>query len=157
MTFQSNLFYFRLNIPLALTQPDQFRNRISRNLDSFSQPQVSGTTIEIDLKDQNSNVFVRNTFARFMCQCSIKRISERLTKVLQTMLVQFQKSLSSDRITKIIIYFQTVDRRKCPLVGQISLQILNDSVLVIVKKTRGNPIEYARFFKFIVDQCTDLF
>lgn len=101
---------------------------------------------------ESSNVFVRNNFARFLCKGALKRVATRMEQVLQNMLVSFQKSTSND----FTLHFQTVDRRKCPLVGQIIIQTLSDSVLVVIKKSRGNPLEYVRFFKFIVDEFLDL-
>lgn len=139
-----------MSVPLALTQPDQIRSKPSGILDCFSQPQAAASS-EIDTHEC-SNVFVRNNFARFLCKGTLKRVADRMEQVLQNMLVPFQKS-TSDEFT---LHFQTVDRRKCPLVGQISLQALSDSVLVVIKKSRGNPLEYVRFFKFIVDEFLDI-
>lgn len=116
----------------------------------FSQPH-SAIDSEINFSS-SSRVFVRNSFARFLCNGTLKEVSSRLEDVLRSMLVPFQKSIHGN----LIIYFQTVDRLKCPLVGQFSLHCLDDNVLIIIKKNRGNPIEYARFFKFIVDQCVDI-
>lgn len=135
---------------MALTQPDQIRIKTSGILDCFSQPQASNYN-EIDL-NESSKVFVRNNFARFLCKGTLKKIVDRMEQVLQNMLVPFQKSLSNE----FTLHFQTVDRRKCPIIGQISLQNLDGSVLVVIKKNRGNPIEYVRFFKFIVDEFLDL-
>lgn len=123
------------------------RSRSGHGLNCFSQPQASGSNI-ID-SNERSNVFVRNNFARFVCSGTLKKVYNRLEEVFQTMLVPFQFIESG-------FHFQTVDRRKCPLVGQVTLQNLDGSVLVVIKKTRGNPIEYVRFFKFIVDKFTDL-
>ena len=135
---------------MALTQPDQMRSKTSGILDCFSQPLAAGSNV-ID-SSESSKVFVRNNFARFLCNGPLKKIADRMEHVLQNMLVPFQKSSSYEFTT---IHFQTVDRRKCPLVGQITLQNLDGSVLVIIKKDRGNPIEYVRFFKFIVDEFMD--
>lgn len=135
---------------MALTQPDQIRSRsrIAGIQDCFSQPHAaSSAEIAIDC-DESAKYFVRNNFARFLCSGSLKRTVEKMEQVLQNMLVSFRTSSSCG----FTLHFQTVDRRKCPLVGIISLQNLDGSVLVVFKKTRGNPLEYARFFKFIVDQ-----
>lgn len=144
----------RNSILIALTQPDQFRGRtfeINNKMNGFSQPH-SALDSEINFTD-NSRVFVRNSFARFLCHgTNIEDVSNRLEDVLKSMLVPFQKTLQNN----FIYYFQTVDRLKCPLVGQFLLHFLDDNVLVILKKNRGNPIEYARFFKFIVDQFMDI-
>lgn len=135
---------------MALTQPDQIISKPSGILDCFSQPQAAGST-EID-SIECSTIFVRNNFARFVCIGTLKKVADRMEQVLQNMLVPFQKSTSNE----FTLHFQTVDRRKCPLVGQIALQTLSDSVLVVIKKSRGNPLEYVRFFKFIVDEFLDL-
>lgn len=135
---------------MALTQPDQMRSKTSGILDSFSQPQAANSN-EIDM-EESSKVFVRNNFARFLCKGTLKKVVDKMEQVLQNMLVPFQKSVSNE----FTLHFQTVDRRKCPLIGQITLQNLDDSVLVVIKKNRGNPIEYVRFFKFIVDEFSDL-
>jgi hypothetical protein len=144
---------FRLSIPpLALTQPDQIRSKASVINDNFSQPpSSSANSNEIEL-NESSKVFVRNNFARFLCKGKLKKVLEKMEQVLQEMLVPFKKSLSSE----FTLHFQTVDRRKCPLIGIIRLQNLDGSVLVVIKKQRGNPIEYGRFFKFIVDEFSDL-
>ena len=130
-----------------MTQPDQLRIRSGYGLDYFSQPQALDSN-DNDT-DERSNVFVRNNFARFLCSATLQKASIRMEEVLQNMIVPFQSTENG-------FHFQTVDRRKCPLVGLISIQMLDSSVLVVIKKTRGNPIEYVRFFKFIVDQFADL-
>lgn len=151
MLFLLFYFVFRLSIQLALTQPDQIRSRATGIQDCFSQPNVSGVNdFSID-SDETAKYFVRNNFARFLCRGTLKGTSEKIENILQNMLVSFQKSTTS----KFTIHFQTVDRRKCPLVGLISMHILDNSILVVIKKTRGNPLEYARFFKFIVDEFSD--
>ena len=100
---------------------------------------------------QNSNIFVRNSFARFLCSGSVEFVYQGLCSIFRSMMVSFKKSES----TGYSLHFQTVDRRKCPLIGQAAIQVINDCVLVVFVKTRGNPLEYARFFKYIVDQLSD--
>lgn len=142
-----------MSLPIALTQPDQFRNRtfdMKNVMNGFSQPHPA--LVSDDISIESSQVFVRNNFARFLCHATLEKVSIRLEDVLKSMLVPFQKAFYPN----FMYYFQTVDRLNCPLFGQFSLQILDGNVLIIIKKNRGNPLEYARFFKHIVDQFTDI-
>lgn len=165
--------YCRYSVTLALTQPDlQILNRTASNpleFAGFSQPHCSGSSVKsrAEASESTTTIFARNSFARFLCKCNGSgseaegTISSRFQETLQNMLVQYQQSPN-----KLCFNFQTVDRRKCPLVGSISLQKIsnetteNDTtftfVIVIFKKNRGNPVEFIRFFKYIAKQFSDL-
>jgi hypothetical protein len=102
--------------------------------------------------EENLNVFVRNSFARFLCSGSIDSICDHLSSIFRSMMVTFQNSSSNEYY---YFHFQTVDRRKCPLFGKVIIQNIGESVLIVFNKSRGNPLEYARFFKYIVDQLLE--
>ena len=111
---------------------------VGKGFESLSQP---------DGTDGVHVPFLRNNFARICCQGSLLGVIRKIEAILKSMLVPHKLVLESQQIT-----FQTVDSRKCPLTGTFSFQTANDSVLIIVRKNRGNPLEYARFFKYLVDQ-----
>lgn len=49
------------------------------------------------------------------------------------------------------ITFSTVDRRRCPLLGDIRIQRIgsNDLWLVLFVRRKGDPLEFKRFYKAI--------
>lgn len=114
------------------------RVEAGKAFESLSQP---------DGTDGINVPFLRNNFARICCQGSLLSVIRKIESILKSMLVPHKLTHELHQIT-----FQTVDSRKCPLTGTFSLQAANDSVIIIVRKSRGNPLEYARFFKYLVDQ-----
>ena len=123
----------------ALTQPEPIRLEFLKETDSLSQPDSS-----------NSPQFCRDRFGRRTCIGSTFHNIRKIEGLLKSMLIPFKLSLESGMIS-----FQTVDGRKCPLSGTITVQSLNDQCLVVIRKTKGNPLEYARFFKYLVDRIND--
>jgi serine/threonine-protein kinase Chk1 len=55
------------------------------------------------------------------------------------------------------ITFTTVDRRKCPLQGDIRIQSFSDDLYMIsFRKSKGDPIEFKRFYKAVVGSCEEI-
>lgn len=124
---------------MALTQPDPIRQEFLQDTESFSQPDST-----------SSKLFHRGSFGRVTCRASVLHCIRKVESVLNNMLVPFKLSLELGQFS-----FQTVDGRKCPLAGTINLQSIGDQCLIIIRKTRGNPLEYTRFFKYLVDQINN--
>lgn len=90
--------------------------------------------------------------ARFYTRAPPAAVLGRLERQLNTMLVQHKIPPASNGIT-----FATVDRRKGPLTGDISVHSLSDDLaLVLFSKAKGDSLEFKRFFKFVVHGLKDL-
>ncbi|KAG4305191.1 hypothetical protein PORY_001361 [Pneumocystis oryctolagi] len=63
--------------------------------------------------------------------------------------------LSTSNVSIPIIY---TDKRKCPLQGQINIYRLKKNNLLMVDfvKSKGDPLEWRRFFKSIASECMDI-
>lgn len=52
------------------------------------------------------------------------------------------------------IQFQTVDKRMCPMNGEINIQTLaGGDCMVVFRRTRGDPIEFTRFYRAVQGSC----
>lgn len=112
----------------------------------FSQPVTSMTVNEAD------QVLHIQRLARFYTRAPMEAVLERLQKQLNTMLVQHKAPSGSNQII-----FATVDRRKGPLTGEITVHRLSDELnLVLFTKAKGDAIEFKRFFKFVISDLKDL-
>lgn len=63
--------------------------------------------------------------------------------------------LSTSDVSVPIIY---TDKRKCPLQGQINIQKIgkNNFLMIDFVKSKGDPLEWRRFFKSIASECMDI-
>lgn len=53
--------------------------------------------------------------------------------------------------------FSTVDKRKCQLHGEISIQPLNsDTHMISFRKSKGDPLEFKRFYKAVKEGAADI-
>ena len=52
--------------------------------------------------------------------------------------------------------FTTVDKRKCQLHGEINIQSTSQMQLVSFKRSKGDPLEFKRLFKAVVDSVSDI-
>jgi serine/threonine-protein kinase Chk1 len=52
--------------------------------------------------------------------------------------------------------FSTVDKRKCQLHGEITIQPVSTFQLVSFRRSKGDPLEFKRLFKAIIDSGSDL-
>lgn len=103
---------------------------------------------------------------------------KRLSSILDDFLVS--KSISTEGDVELIV-FSTVDRRKCPLTGEIRIQPIGPNtassahdtastwmpntscstesphlMLVHFRKSRGDPLEFKRFYQAIRAETNDL-
>ncbi|KAJ3402246.1 Chk1 protein kinase [Chytridiales sp. JEL 0842] len=93
---------------------------------------------------------------RFFSPCDAGTIFKRLGEVLQQCLVPYKLHSKMLKIS-----FTTVDRRKCPLHGDIRIQpVVNDvnelSYMVGFRKSKGDPLEFKRFYKAVAAACEDI-
>ncbi|KAI8816884.1 kinase-like domain-containing protein [Fimicolochytrium jonesii] len=155
--------------PMALTsysQPSDLRADAYANgsdaadgaragLVSFSQPMTvmdrygatqgatQGTQIE---RGGFMDLFPSVRLTRFFSDAGLDAISEGLQGALEGLLVPHKMTPVSKRIT-----FTTVDRRKCPMHGEIHVQPVSGGMhLIAFKKSKGDPIEFKRFYRAVL-------
>ncbi|KAI9095107.1 kinase-like domain-containing protein [Phlyctochytrium arcticum] len=121
------------------------------NYMSFSQPNRidfdNATQTQYTQHDTGGflDVFPSDRMTRFYSRASRDTICEKITQVLQTFLVPHKMHPVSRKIL-----FTTVDKRKCPLHGEINSQPAgSDLHLVVFRKSKGDPLEFKRFYKAI--------
>ncbi|KAJ1332469.1 hypothetical protein BSLG_008771 [Batrachochytrium salamandrivorans] len=132
---------------------------------SFSQPmrmavsqsptpalaRFTGTLSQIQHKHM-VNLFPSDRMTRFYSMASAGVVFERLSETLQQFLVPYK---IHQKLLKIV--FSTVDRRKCQLHGEISIQRATDEYhIVLFRKSKGDPLEFKRFYKAIHDAVQDI-
>ena len=52
--------------------------------------------------------------------------------------------------------FTTVDKRKCQLHGEVTIQPVSLAQLISFRRSKGDPLEFKRLFKAIVDSVGDI-
>lgn len=52
--------------------------------------------------------------------------------------------------------FSTVDKRKCHLHGEISVQAVSSVQLVMFRRSKGDPLEFKRLYKAILEYVKEL-
>lgn len=52
--------------------------------------------------------------------------------------------------------FTTVDKRKCQLHGEVSIQAASTVYLVCFKRSKGDPLEFKRLYKAVLEFVKDL-
>ncbi|TPX72154.1 hypothetical protein SpCBS45565_g00636 [Spizellomyces sp. 'palustris'] len=123
---------------------------------SFSQPQ----RMESETHTQNTqlesggflDLFPSDRITRFYSSADPDTISKMLNRTLQNFLVPHKIHPVSRKIV-----FTTVDRRKCPLHGEISIQRLGtDLQLVAFRKSKGDPLEFKRFYRAVLSSVKNL-
>lgn len=121
------------------------------SLKGFSQPVTTTTTASTGAAASAPDSHMQR-LARFYTRASKEDLVDRLQKQLNSMLVQHKIPPGSNRIT-----FSTVDRRKGPLTGEITIHgLCQDLNLVLFSKAKGDSIEFKRFFKFVMYELKDL-
>ncbi|KAI8805611.1 kinase-like domain-containing protein [Cladochytrium replicatum] len=157
---------------ISFSQPETIRvNGYSQSqlygdqnrFESFSQPQPSrGDTMLSQSQSMVSNCCVQpleiltvrqpSSFCdllpsaanmRFYSNEDLSVIVRAVTLLMQEFAVQFKVHPSGTRIS-----FSTVDKRRCPMNGEVRIQKLGEaSNLATFKKSKGDPLEFKRFFK----------
>ena len=153
---------------LAFTQPTVHYAgaEVSRGHEhiTFSQPDTSNwsnnmLTQQSSPQIQNSvSLFQSGHLTRFFVRAShdcpqIDNLWKRLCETLDDFLVMYKQHDSS-------LSFWTVDKRKCPLNGEITLKHVHitpflpsrpqeDRVLVNFQKKKGDPLEFKRFYQAV--------
>ncbi|KAJ3051735.1 Chk1 protein kinase, partial [Rhizophlyctis rosea] len=158
--------------PIAYSQPTDMRaDNYSPNMEdaspeqrhvvSFSQP----VGMAIDSNTQNASPegtlsqarggfidFFRSERAtRFYSYHDAASISHNLHSVLEGFLVPWKHH------GQMTISFTTVDKRKCPLHGEVSIHAAQDGLhLVHFRKSKGDPMEFKRFYKSVRDALGEI-
>ncbi|KAJ3191633.1 Chk1 protein kinase [Irineochytrium annulatum] len=98
------------------------------------------------------DLFPSNSITRFFCPWGPTFIFERLGNILTEYLVPYKINYKLLKIS-----FSTVDKRKCPLNGEITIQQATEEWhLVAFRKSKGDPIEFKRFYMAITGACDDI-
>lgn len=126
---------------------------------AFSQPDTanlffanSGTTSLLTPDNNNGQQLAPNRLARFYSRHPVHALLTRLQSLLDDFLIQYTLSNTT-------LHFSTVDRRKCPLNGEVRVQKVSSDVLlvmVVFGKRNGDPLEFKRFFQAARTELRDL-
>jgi serine/threonine-protein kinase Chk1 len=88
---------------------------------------------------------------RFYTHASEEVLVQRLGRLLDEFVVPF-KIIGNNKFI-----FQTVDRRKCQLIGEIRIQsIASNQKIVVFQRNKGDPLEYKRFYKEVLRNLNDI-
>ena len=133
------------------TQPPTMHIDIPKNNNiSFSQPLehiASPRGYETAINFSQPSTVSHSSVSRFYTRNT--NILSKISSVLQDFLVTFNASQDS-------VQFSTVDRRKCPLSGEIHVQIAMDDLLMVhFRRIRGCPLEFKRFDGAMRDALDD--
>ncbi|KXS10458.1 Pkinase-domain-containing protein [Gonapodya prolifera JEL478] len=157
--------------PIAYSQPDALPAHILQDLammagdmraiGSFSQPMVdirgssmsASPTTQSQTSSQAQAKITAQLLTRFFSTISEDELRTLICHNLEQFLVTYKANPTKP--TKIV--FHTIDKRKCPLKGEIRIQDMQRTAqrLVVFKKTKGDPIEFKRFFKALHEAITD--
>ncbi|ORX82219.1 Pkinase-domain-containing protein [Anaeromyces robustus] len=158
---QSETEHNQGSVILSYSQPENLQKTIDdtqyndQNIISFSQPvnYISNDDIfkysqsQTQSQSQQSSPFPAERLTHFYTYGDPKVIYNKMKDVLDSFLVTYKAQLQSFKIS-----FSTVDKRKCPLNGVIRIQYVDhDLKLVTFKKSKGDPIEFKRFFRAVIE------
>ncbi|KAI8835691.1 kinase-like domain-containing protein [Chytriomyces cf. hyalinus JEL632] len=142
---------------VEFTQPD-----LRFAIDSFSQPVRSdlrdspSDKMHATLMSSQSNPFKEllrsGNLTRFFSSHAPSIILARIGDILTQCVVPYKQNMKTLKIS-----FTTVDKRKCPLHGDVRIQRASDQLYHVgFHKKKGDPIEFKRFYKAIAEHCADL-
>lgn len=97
-----------------------------------------------------------DNLTRFYSVHSPHEIRQQLCATLERMVVPNKLYPSGHKIQ-----FQTVDKRQCPLTGEITIQELaggdeTRTCMVVFRRTKGDPIEFTRFYRAVSGQLSHM-
>ncbi|TPX35529.1 hypothetical protein SmJEL517_g02132 [Synchytrium microbalum] len=161
-----------LSPQFSYTQPEAFQPAENTSMDiepmtkrsmfSFSQPAVGRIVID----NSPTNDYGQETLSQFKRQFKEALPTDRLTRFyteveanafmthLSSLLASF---LVPHKIYPMTLVFTTVDKRKCPLNGVVEIQPMSSSLnLVVIRKSKGDSIEFKRFFKSLMEHLKPL-
>ena len=118
---------------------------------AFSQPVeyigTHGYNMQVNFSQPDKTRTAQLSITRFYTRHA--GILENIAKVLTDFLVTFNLGQDS-------IHFSTVDKRKCPLNGEIRVQnAVQNTWLVHFRRINGDPLEFRRFYSAIKDVLSD--
>ncbi|KAG4300970.1 hypothetical protein PCANB_002690 [Pneumocystis canis] len=160
-------FGFSLNVPIFLSQPIKSSNGFT-----FNDPS------DLISKDPSLSQFIPSTqllesltqrAQRFHDICPPERLTRFYSTATSSILLSMLENslakhsivipnmlLSSTSNMSIPIIY--TDKRRCPLQGQINIQRIEKNNLFVIDfvKSKGDPLEWRRFFKSIASECMDI-
>ncbi|KAI9327767.1 kinase-like domain-containing protein [Obelidium mucronatum] len=135
-------------------------------IDSFSQPVTSGGARDSPsdrmLHGQLSQNTRTNPFKDLLQSDNLNRFFSPhppavIIQKLETILTQFIVQYKTSHTAPLRIQFNTVDKRKCPLHGSIVLQRCSERMVHVgFRKSKGDSIEFKRFYRAVVDACGEI-
>jgi len=158
---QSEMEQNQSSVILSYSQPENLQKNIDdtqyqyndQNIISFSQPvnYIPNDDIfkysQSQSQSQQSSLFPTERLTHFYTYGDPKIIYDKMKEVLDGFLVPYKAQLQSYKIS-----FSTVDKRKCPLNGVIRIQYVDHNLkLITFKKSKGDPIEFKRFFRAVIE------
>ncbi|KAJ3043667.1 Chk1 protein kinase [Rhizophlyctis rosea] len=155
--------------PMAYSQPTDMRaDNYSPNMEnatledrhnvSFSQP--VGMVMADSATQNTSPALIRGGFidifrsewiTRFYSYADSSELAHQIHGIFEDFLVPWKHH------GQMMISFTTVDKRKCPLHGEVSiLPIPKGPHMVHFRKSKGDPMEFKRFYKAVKAALGDL-
>ncbi|KAI8622428.1 kinase-like domain-containing protein [Chytriomyces sp. MP71] len=131
-------------------------------IDSFSQP------VRSEMRDSPSDKMLANPTSQGGRSNPFKDLlqSDNLTRFFSSQPPTFILDRIGEILTQFVVphklhgkrlSFSTVDKRKCPLHGDVRIQRASDHLFHVgFRKSRGDPIEFKRFYRAIAEQCVDI-
>ncbi|KAJ3023713.1 Chk1 protein kinase [Thoreauomyces humboldtii] len=126
---------------------------------SFSQPQhivneqesATQSATQAD-RGEFAELFPSVRLTRFYSAESVEFIRETLENALEALIVPHKTNPVTRKIT-----FTTVDKRKCPMHGEVHIRpIGSDMRLVAFRKSKGDPLEWKRFYRMILQSVSEI-
>ncbi|RKO91508.1 kinase-like domain-containing protein [Blyttiomyces helicus] len=126
---------------------------------SFSQPVGGGRASQGSSLRANSQttrgfgaLFPAERLTRFYTLARPNEIFQTLAAVFESFLVPYKVHSKMFKIG-----FTTVDKRKCPLHGEVLVQPVSEGMYIVrFSKSKGDPIEFKRLYKALMEKCGDL-
>ncbi|EEP80548.1 conserved hypothetical protein [Uncinocarpus reesii 1704] len=126
-------------------------------MDEPSMSQFSATPSVPLSRTQNAGTFKdiipSSGLTRFFSSWQLNLLVPRICEALQLLHVPASPKSSE---SSILIRVRTMDDRKCPLSGNIILEMIAEGIAEVeFVKVKGDPLEWRRFFKKITVLCQD--
>jgi serine/threonine-protein kinase Chk1 len=153
---------------MAATQQQQIKqlnssDSVKENY-AFSQPiNIAGVgfytqAVHMDLSQQVMGTssqklqLFHDRLTRFFLPMKAADIHKKIKLIFEDFIVQFKE------VSSLSLAFYTVDDKKCPLNGVVQLMEVpgQDTTFINFKKTKGDPLEFKRFFQAVKSSlCED--
>lgn len=119
--------------------PSPINNRVA----SMTGTQFAKRGLFVDL-------FPSAQITRFFSHSHPEEILEKIQETFEGFLVP------SRIVNSLKLSFTTVDKRKCQLTGEVNLHQVSEVYLVSFRKRRGDPLEFKRLYKAVLENLKDI-